>query len=367
MGSDDSTSAQHPEDEPGPSRPSEPTVPTAESERRRRRGVGRAIAAFFRWDGWAKVGSVATAVTALSALWFTAQSLRSTRDQYGLSEKGQVTDRFSRAVDNLGSDKVNVRLGGIYSLERLARDSAEDQPTIIEILSAFVRTQAPADGPQCAMPELVPSGNPYLAWRYSGPLPELQVDVQAAVTVIGRRDPHHDAGSLPDLSASCLARVHVQGSFAGANFEGTKLGLAFFEDTDLTCAGFPTADLSLAIFNGERLVGANLFLAKAIDAQFGGADLRGANLGHADLRDANLVGADLENADLSGATLTDARLRGGETLSGEVSSDTNLTGSHFDDETKWPVDYRPPASTELDVARYQGSFQRAECLRNAEP
>jgi len=50
-----------------------------------------------------------------------------------LSEQGQVTDRYTKAIEQLGSDKLDVRIGGIYALERVARDSARDHPTIMEV------------------------------------------------------------------------------------------------------------------------------------------------------------------------------------------------------------------------------------------
>ena len=54
-------------------------------------------------------------------------------------EQGQVTDRYTKAIEQLGSDKLDVRIGGIYALERIARDSARDHPTVMEVLTAFIR------------------------------------------------------------------------------------------------------------------------------------------------------------------------------------------------------------------------------------
>jgi hypothetical protein len=50
---------------------------------------------------------------------------------------GQIADLYSRAIEQLGSDKLDVRIGGIYAVERLARDSAADHPTVIEVLTAL--------------------------------------------------------------------------------------------------------------------------------------------------------------------------------------------------------------------------------------
>ena len=66
------------------------------------------------------------------ALLFTARN-------FTLSREGQVTDRYTKAIEQLGSDKLDVRIGGIYALERVARDSAKDHPTVMEVLTAFIR------------------------------------------------------------------------------------------------------------------------------------------------------------------------------------------------------------------------------------
>jgi hypothetical protein len=48
----------------------------------------------------------------LVGLYFTAQTLRTTQES-------QITDRFTKAIDQLGKDNLAVRLGGIYALERI--------------------------------------------------------------------------------------------------------------------------------------------------------------------------------------------------------------------------------------------------------
>jgi hypothetical protein len=95
---------------------------------------------------WSAVTSLITALTAVGALIFTALSLNTTRDQVAVAQERQYTDRYSRAIEQLGRqgpDQLQIRLGGIYALERLARDSLRDQPTIVEVISTFIRTTAP--------------------------------------------------------------------------------------------------------------------------------------------------------------------------------------------------------------------------------
>ena len=79
-------------------------------------------------------------VAALLALGAAASAYATMRN-LNLSKQGQLTDRYKDAVAQLGDDQIAVRLGGIYALERLTKDSPPDQPTIMEVLGAFVRQQ----------------------------------------------------------------------------------------------------------------------------------------------------------------------------------------------------------------------------------
>ena len=76
---------------------------------------------------------------AAGALVYTARNFTLSRRNVELTEQGQVTDRYTKAIEQLGSDKLDVRIGGIYALERVAYDSPRDHPTVMEVLAAFVR------------------------------------------------------------------------------------------------------------------------------------------------------------------------------------------------------------------------------------
>jgi membrane protein implicated in regulation of membrane protease activity len=159
---------------------------------------------------------------------------------YQLTQQGQVTDRYTKAIEQLGSDKVDVRLGGIYALERIAKDSAHDGSTIAEVLTAFIRGRAPWPPARPDQPsEDTPIKDiPFL--RYRAP------DVQAALTTLGRQ---------PSMTAS------------------QPLNLS---DTDLRRADLSNADLQAATLLGAQLQGANI---------------RAAQLQRVDLRHAQLHGA----------------------------------------------------------------------------
>ena len=87
----------------------------------------------------ARLLTLGAGLAAVAALVFTALNfslLRRNSEQadqwqrrtHELTEQGQVTDRYTKAIEQLGSDKLDVRIGGIYALERIARDSARTTP-----------------------------------------------------------------------------------------------------------------------------------------------------------------------------------------------------------------------------------------------
>jgi hypothetical protein len=170
------------------------------------------------------------------------------REQIGVAQEGQITERFTRAVDQLGQpgpDRLDVRLGGIYALERIAHDSPTHQLAVVEILTAFIRSHAPWP--------------PHPSGQYRADVPTEQVpslrdrapDVQAVLSIIGRRPTQYN-GPPPDLNETDLRR-------------------------------------------------ANLHNANLADAQFGRANLEGAQLQQANLAGARLEGANLEGTQLGGA------------------------------------------------------------------
>ena len=196
-------------------------------------------------------------VAVIAAVVLTWQQLeadrRQLRQQLAAAGQEQTADRFARAVDQLGSDRVDVRLGGVYGLGRVAAlaatqaatqaAAAQDRVQVFEILSAYVRAHSrrpPADAAERST------------------LPGRLADIQAAMNVLGRRTVL--PGDTPlDLSGSLLP--------------GSRLTLARLAGADLRGVDLRAADLQQADLSGARLDGALL-----CGAQLQGADLRGAVL-----------------------------------------------------------------------------------------
>ena len=270
-------------------------------------------------------------VVLLVGVYFTYRQLRTTRE-------GQITERYTRAIDQLGHDQLDVRLGGIYALERIARDSVADRATIGEVLTAFVRSHAP-------WPPRLPGQ--YVAAAPIDQVPELQVrapDVQASLTVLGRGNfarARGDLGDRLDLHASDLRHAQLRGAhlqranLSEAHLEGADLNKAHLEGANLRKAHLEGALLALADLEGADLTHANLEEAFFFGAHLEGADLAETNLERAGLGGANLEGAYLSGANLEGAFLGSAHLERA-TLRDARLEDADLEGTLADEHTRWP-------------------------------
>lgn len=213
-----------------------------------------------------------------------------------IAQDGQITERFTRAVDQLGNRKIEIRLGGIYALERIANESKKDQWAIMEILTAYVRKNASF--------EVVGTDK----------LKHTPIDIQAVLTVLGKRKYSFNDGENKclNLRNTYLQDVDLFGAdFSGADFSSAYLPLTHLEETDfsgadLTMANLEEANLDeghfeMACFFGAYLSGANLSRTHLKKADFFSADLCGVDLSDADLFEANLSEADLSGADLKRA------------------------------------------------------------------
>ncbi|WP_244177542.1 pentapeptide repeat-containing protein [Streptomyces atriruber] len=266
-------------------------------------------------------------VVAVVGLWYssvqTRQATEQAREERALTKEGQITDRYTAAVGNLGEDKMDVRLGGIYALQRIMQDSRRDQPTIANVLATYVRIHA-AEPP--AKGEDIPA------------------DVHAALTVLAARDTTRDGAFRLDLHAAKLPDLDVGPS---------PRAKAFWRDVNLRDAELPNANLSHADLRGADLSNTNLRDAFLNNADLRGAsldgDLRGVILSFADLRGAELVQADLRGAHLTDAKVGDTNLQGAN-LSNARLRHTDLTGTELNGANLSRAGLRQSVLTGVDLS-----------------
>jgi hypothetical protein len=303
------------------------------------------------------VGVLLAALAGLGGLYFTAQNLKQTRqdtekqlqqargsteDQLQLAresqaqnqmltEQGQITERFTRAVEQLGATddrtsnpRLELRLGGIYALERIAWDSPKrDYTTVVQVLTAYVRMNTPqAPGPSEGTSTPASPSNEATAGADEGakqpdaPSEEPRrptADIQAVLDVLGRLQLHvsEEYRTRLDLRGANLEGANLQDAYLrGANLQEANLQEANLEGANLQWANLFNANLQ-----GANLRAANLYYAKLQHASLQGARLRGIHLEYA-----SLVGANLHRADLLYARLQNAYLR-----------DANLEDAYLDD------------------------------------
>lgn len=187
-----------------------------------------------------------------SANTYASETSRLSQQTLDLSERGQITDRYSKAVAQLGSQSPEVCVGAIYALGQIMIDSGRYERPIVAVLSAFIRRRAkrrddldapwPAD--EAERDEVKPS-----------------FAIQAALNVLIESRP---LATPPDLRDADLR---------GARLRGGQLAGASFRRSYLYKAKLPGANLRGAAFVNADLTGAQL-----LEADLTGADMKRARL-----------------------------------------------------------------------------------------
>ncbi|PTW49808.1 pentapeptide repeat-containing protein [Rhodovulum kholense] len=285
--------------------------------------------------------------------------------QVDVAEQGLITDRLNKAVEGLGAEKtvkrrlthpdgsteteettepnIEVRIGAIYALERISRDSDRDHVNVMEILCAYIRQNAPAssarnpeddgiapveDLPQGATPHEIAIHLKIVDERtqklkdWAAKIPQLRNDVRTALEVIGRRDKDRIA-----LERSPETYSSAQTSY-----------ILDLRETNLQRANLENLDFSKALFNRSRMESSNLFRTNIAEARFYRtrmdivsapfARMHRAEFQKAHLHGANFLFAFADGADFSASRMEAANLTRAK-IQGSNFDDTRLTCAHL--------------------------------------
>lgn len=205
----------------------------------------------------------------LVGFYLTWRTLTNSERNTSIAREGQITERFTRAVDQLGAvddkggKRLEIRLGGIYALERIARDSERDHWTVMEILTTYIRENSPKE----ATP-----------WRASTPPIAPSADIQAILYVLKRRDISYEnrdgAEQKLNLNGTNLRGADLRGAhleyanIVEAQLEGAFLTKAYLEQADLTCTSLWDVDL-----RGAHLEGTSVHNSDMTDTDVRNTDL----------------------------------------------------------------------------------------------
>ncbi len=253
-----------------------------------------------------------------------------------ISQRRQTdTEIFARSVEQLGHEEQAIRLGGLYSLENLARTARERTEStnnyaflnsLLETLSAFVRMSAP----------IPPKDEQHEDDRVA-------TDVEAAIRIISRTygyDLRKEIKVDVDLRNCYLPKLEMPN---GADMRGFELDNSILSQsrlwnislnfTSLHNTVFIGADLEGAFIRESSLLGANLHGARLNNVDISATSLENTDLSQVEFIDARmektnltrccLDGADLRDANLSSSTLWQTSVAGAA-FQGVILTKTNL-------------------------------------------
>lgn len=251
----------------------------------------------------------------------------------------QVAERFSKAVEQLGNENIHVRLGGIYSLEQIAKDSEERYyRQVIESLTSYLRERAPyvpllpeAQRVSEATSESVGVDTIEKLFRN---VPDLKTDIQAVISVLGRRRYSFGRGEDFHLDFRAVDLTQIEfptgSNFNGSDFTGSNLNRSILSGVSFASVRFNHANLVGITAKETSFDHSTMNSAKLSYAKLQGSSFRCVELNHADL---TKVGAEMtifSNADMSNAKLVKARFTGAS-LRDAIFIETDLTNADLTD------------------------------------
>ena len=218
----------------------------------------------------------------------------------------RITELYTKAVEQLGSDKAQVRFGGLYALERLAQDNPAHRQAIVNVICAYLRMPfsptAPASKPEPEATEgqkepgtesETETGGIGGTWQQER---QVRLTAQRILTEHLRDDRAEDQQSTDPPSSRFWNNIRLD--LTGATLIDFNLVNGVMADANFHRAVFSgDADFHRAAFSG--------------DARFGGAAFSG---------DASFSGAAFSgDARFGGATFSGDALFGGAAFSGDAS------------------------------------------------
>ena len=281
------------------------TIVTTESNSTTVRNIGFIVAGalalvFAVWRGVLSQRQAKTserqAETALRQTETAQLQVETSQRQTEIAQQGLLNERYQRGAEMLGNEVLAVRLGGIYALQRLAREHpGQYHIQVVELFCAFARHPTKD---QDALLE-----------------GRLREDVQAVMTAVGSRGESGlgieiEEDFTLDLREADLSYARLSGAnLSRANLSNAKLDHANFFDWP-----FLRPDLSEPIPSGPDQPQVRISIdMEPVTPELTGLESRRANLSLAilrgvDLSEARLVGTELSGAELSEVTLCKAEI-----------------------------------------------------------
>lgn len=305
-------------------------------------------------------------VIILFGVYATWKNLQIVQDNFKLAQDGQLSERFTKAIDQIGKDVPQTRLGGMYALIDIAESHNEYYEQVVQVLSAYVRINSAWPPVPKSQEKTKPEDKSEIKGNSNNRTqvtksPEgenlatndvaqidVPIDIQAILTFIGKYPVRLiDCGKRPDgyrkvnLSKTNLYNANLLGTksqpmnLESVNFREIHTNQANFTGALLKCADFQKSVLlestifTTAVLDGAVFTEATMPAAILVDAQ-----LKGTVFVRAHLEDAQFGVADLAGAQLDGALIPGADLQNVKNL-----TQRQVDSACTDERTKLPKGY----------------------------
>lgn len=340
------------------------------------------------WPIWRTIIPCATIVTVAASVFFSGKALQSSTEQNYLAQQTAITERYTAAVELLGSDSESARVGGIYSLMSIADESKERTAPAHALLSSFIKSFPPTDIAdrldkyeiKACPSHLLRNGDIPRDRKVPQPRYEAPRELEAAARVLGTRPSWLASGGVlgADFTQTCLVGVDLSGAdLRGANFKGSTINEVDFTGADLTGAQFflpgsyswdPSGQqFYLPIFDSAKLdsidftsdSGYQFYNLSTNGTTFRNSNFDGVDFGIRTNADGMPVPLSpivndkppaakflFKEANLSNASFVGANLVGADLSAAHNLDDANLEGVYYNDSTVWPEGFQPPKSAD---------------------
>lgn len=259
-----------------------------------------------RWQHLTSFGVLFSLIFTAGGLYFTGKTWETGQDTLRATQRQQITDRYTKAVEQLGSSKPSVRTGGLLALARIASDSPSDAVTIEEVVIHYLQDH---DRPEA------------LAKKQDGQAETSGKELWTPVS-----DVPAAFRALTDINQVTKRPLKIRTiDFSYAQLIGVDLSGVNLSFVTLIGADLSNVILSRATLRGAPLLKATLYSADLRDADLREADLREAGLSMGDIRGADLRGALLYGADIGEADLRGADLRNVDGLTQDQIEESAMT------------------------------------------
>jgi uncharacterized protein YjbI with pentapeptide repeats len=218
----------------------------------------------------------------------------------GLVRENQTTDASNTTIKR-SMPNIEARLGALYSLERLLLESEKDQRSILETLCAYVRENSPLE-----IPDDKTAASAFRRNELAPTIPR-RADVQAALTIIGRRPESVQLRAKQDGWRLDLRNTNlIAYDLSELNYDRARFDNSLLNTANMIGSSFDYCLFERTFMRGAKMKGARFRSTNFADCDLTRAEIEATDFGCAtfvdtDLREANVVsfnikGANLENA-----------------------------------------------------------------------